>query len=44
LQAARSAAIDLLLDDPNLEQRQNALTKHHLVKEMKDRPNWARVS
>jgi len=44
LQAARSAAIDLLTDDPKLEKRENALTKHHLVQEMKDRPNWARVS
>ncbi|MGB0917074.1 MAG: ATP-dependent DNA helicase RecG [Flavobacteriales bacterium] len=44
LQAARSAAIDLLTDDPKLEKRENALTKHHLIKEMKDRPNWARVS
>ncbi|MCF8459465.1 MAG: ATP-dependent DNA helicase RecG [Flavobacteriales bacterium] len=44
LQAARSTAIDLLTDDPKLEKRENALTKHHLVKEMKDRPNWARVS
>ena len=44
LQAARSAAIDLLSEDPKLEKRENALTKHHLIKEMKDRPNWARVS
>ena len=44
LAAARNAAIDLLADDPKLEKRENALTKHHLVKEMKDRPNWARVS
>lgn len=44
LAAARNAAIDLLSDDPKLEKRENALTKHHLVKEMKDRPNWARVS
>ncbi len=44
LQAARNAAIDLLSDDPKLEKRENALTKHHLIKEMKDRPNWARVS
>ena len=44
LQAARSAAIDLLTDDPKLGKRENALTKHHLIKEMKDRPNWARVS
>ena len=44
LQAARSAAIDLLSEDPKLSSRENALTKHHLIKEMKDRPNWARVS
>lgn len=44
LQAARSAAIDLLSEDPELATRENALTKHHLIKEMKDRPNWARVS
>jgi ATP-dependent DNA helicase RecG len=44
LQAARNAAVDLLSDDPNLEKRENALTKHQLIKEMKDRPNWARVS
>lgn len=44
LAAARNAAIDLLKDDPELEKRENALTKHHLIKEMKDRPNWARVS
>ena len=44
LQAARNAAIDLLSDDPKLEKRENALTKHQLIKEMKDRPNWARVS
>ncbi len=44
LQAARSAAIDLLTDDPKLQKRENALTKHHLIQEMKDRPNWARVS
>ncbi len=44
LAAARNAAIDLLSDDPKLEKRENALTKHHLIKEMKDRPNWARVS
>lgn len=44
LQLARNAAVDLLSDDPKLEKRENALTKHHLVKEMKDRPNWARVS
>ena len=29
LQAARSAAIDLLSEDPKLEKRENALTKHH---------------
>ena len=44
LQAARSAAIDLLSDDHKLEKRENALTKHHLVQDMKNRPNWARVS
>lgn len=44
LQAARSAAIDLLSEDPKLSSRENALTKHHLIKEMRDRPNWARVS
>jgi ATP-dependent DNA helicase RecG len=44
LQAARSAAIDLLSEDPNLEKRENALTNHHLVQGMKNRPNWARVS
>ena len=44
LQAARSAAIDLLSADPKLGKRENALTKHYLIKEMKDRPNWARVS
>jgi ATP-dependent DNA helicase RecG len=44
LAAARNAAIDLLAGDPKLEKRENALTKHHLIKEMKDRPNWARVS
>jgi ATP-dependent DNA helicase RecG len=44
LQAARNAAIDLLSQDPNLESRENALTKHHLVQEMENRPNWARVS
>lgn len=44
LQAARNAAIDLLAVDPKLEKRENALTKHHLVKEMKNKPNWARVS
>ncbi|MBI1287970.1 MAG: ATP-dependent DNA helicase RecG [Flavobacteriales bacterium] len=44
LAAARNAAIDLLKDDPELEKRENALTKHHLIQEMKDRPNWARVS
>lgn len=44
LQAARNAAIDLLTDDPNLEKRENALTKHYLIQEMKNRPNWARVS
>jgi len=44
LQAARTAAIDLLSSDPKLATRENALTKHHLIKEMKDRPNWARVS
>lgn len=44
LQAARSAAIDLLTDDPKLEKRENALTKHYLVQEMKNKPNWARVS
>lgn len=44
LLAARSAAVDLLTDDPDLNKPQNALTKAHLIKEMKDRPNWARVS
>ena len=44
LLAARNAAIDLLTDDPNLERRENALTKHYLIQEMKNRPNWARVS
>lgn len=44
LMAARNAAIDLLTDDPNLEKRENALTKHYLIQEMKNRPNWARVS
>ncbi len=44
LAAARNAAIDLLTEDPKLEKRENALTKHHLVQEMKNRPNWARVS
>jgi ATP-dependent DNA helicase RecG len=44
LAAARNAAIDLLSDDPKLEKRENALTKHYLIQEMKDRPNWARVS
>lgn len=44
LLAARNAAIDLLTDDPNLEKRENALTKHYLIQEMKNRPNWARVS
>lgn len=44
LQVARSAAIDLLANDPKLEKRENALTKFHLIKEMKDKPNWARVS
>ena len=44
LAAARNAAMDLLSDDPELKKRKNALTKHHLIQEMKDRPNWARVS
>ena len=44
LQAARSAAIDLLSEDPNIEKRENALTNHHLAQGMKNRPNWARVS
>ncbi len=44
LHAARSAAMDLLSDDPELSKRENALIKHHLIQEMKNRPNWARVS
>lgn len=44
LVAARNAAIDLLADDPKLAKRENALIKHHLIEEMKNRPNWARVS
>lgn len=44
LQAARNAAIDLLAIDPKLEKPENALTRQHLIQEMKDRPNWARVS
>jgi len=44
LAAARNAAIDLLSDDPELDKRENALTKHHFIQEMKNRPNWARVS
>jgi ATP-dependent DNA helicase RecG len=44
LQAARNAAIDLLASDPKLEKPENVLTRQHLIKEMKDRPNWARVS
>ncbi|MFC2176135.1 ATP-dependent DNA helicase RecG [Bacteroidota bacterium] len=44
LVAARAAAIDLLTDDPDLNKPENALTKEHLKAEMKNRPNWARVS
>lgn len=44
LQAARSAAIDMLRDDPKLEKRENALTRHHFDNEMKGTVNWARVS
>jgi ATP-dependent DNA helicase RecG len=44
LQVARSAAIDLLSEDPNIEKRENALTNHYLAQGMKNRPNWARVS
>jgi len=44
LQLARNAAIALLQDDPDLEKRDNYPTRIHLLTEMKDRPNWARVS
>ncbi|MCF8258091.1 MAG: ATP-dependent DNA helicase RecG [Flavobacteriales bacterium] len=44
LQLARNAAIALLQDDPELEKRDNYPTRIHLLSEMKDRPNWARVS
>ena len=44
LQLARNTAIQLLQDDPELKNPQNATTRHHLLSEMKDKPNWARVS
>jgi len=44
LQAARAAAIDLLASDPELTRPENALTKQRLLDDMRDRPNWARVS
>ena len=44
LQLVRNTAIQLLQDDPELKNPQNATTRHHLLSEMKDKPNWARVS
>jgi ATP-dependent DNA helicase RecG len=44
LQLARNAAIQLLQHDPELAQPENIPTRIHLHNEMKDRPNWARVS
>jgi ATP-dependent DNA helicase RecG len=44
LQAARAAAIDLLAADPELNRPENSLTKQRLLDDMRDRPNWARVS
>jgi ATP-dependent DNA helicase RecG len=44
LQMARSAAIALLQDDPELSKAENAWTRHHLLSDLKGSVNWARVS
>ncbi len=44
LQMARSAAIALLQDDPELSKAENAWTRHHLLNDLKGSVNWARVS
>lgn len=44
LQLARSTAILLLQEDPELTRPENAATKHHLEKDLKGSVNWARVS
>jgi len=44
LQLARSAAIALLQDDPELAKPENVWTRHHLLNDLKGSVNWARVS
>jgi len=44
LQLARSVAIALLQDDPELARPENAWTRHHLLNDLKGSVNWARVS
>jgi ATP-dependent DNA helicase RecG len=44
LQLARSAAIVLLQDDPELAKPENIWTRHHLQSDLQGSVNWARVS
>ena len=44
LQYARHAAFDLISEDANLEETENAEIRKQLLKMVKERPNWSRIS
>ncbi len=44
IQLARDAAIKLLKEDPDLTNRNNSIIRKELIRQMRLRPNWSRVS
>jgi len=44
LQYARNAAFDLISEDADLEKPENTEIRKQLLKMVKERPNWSRIS
>jgi ATP-dependent DNA helicase RecG len=44
LQASRQAAIQILEEDPNLQQPGNLPLRKYFTQKYKDQPNWSKIS